>query len=217
MQLTPKERRRFWQLIDEAKRHYNAMGQILKEIRDDRLYLDDYTSFEECLKVEFDMKKTRAYQLIQHVEVSTLVDYKTGVFAPNELKETHTRAVATLPDEDKVAVLEAAKREADSQSKPLTESIIKKTAAEFLKEQDESIDDETEEEYEDVDELEEQAPAPKPEKDWKFYRAKCIARANELQRDIDDLTNHRKSGNGQRAKDAIEAVQRAIRILEDWR
>ena len=66
------------------------------------------------------------------------------------------------------------------------------------------------------DESEEGGVDPVAVPDWKKQRAKCLARANELQRDIDDLMAVRSSGNPRRHKSAIKATQEAIKLLEAW-
>ena len=66
------------------------------------------------------------------------------------------------------------------------------------------------------DESEEGGADPIKGPDWKKQRAKCLARANELQRDIDDLMAVRSSGNPRRHKSAIKATQDAIKLLEEW-
>jgi len=60
------------EVIDSRRRSFYEIGKALREIRDERLYLElVYKSFEQYLKKRWDMGRSHAYRLI---EASRVID-----------------------------------------------------------------------------------------------------------------------------------------------
>lgn len=99
--LTDGERSRYADLKATARQGYVALGSALTEIRDRRLYREEYATFEAFCRAEFQIGKTRAYQLIEHgrslANLSTMVD----VVQPNERQ---ARELVELSPDDQQAV-----------------------------------------------------------------------------------------------------------------
>jgi len=71
--LTPLETDRFDVLeatIDLGARHFVAVGEALREIRDSKLYREDFKSFEDYCESRWDFTRQRAGQLIRAFQTS---------------------------------------------------------------------------------------------------------------------------------------------------
>lgn len=74
----------------------------LKRIRDGKLYREDFKTFEEyCLK-RWGLARSSAYQRLDLAEAYEALSAMTD--KPTELNERQARALAGLPDKDKVRV-----------------------------------------------------------------------------------------------------------------
>ncbi len=79
--LTEEERKRFEELdgkVEDFVKSTFILGRILKEISDEKLYREDFDSFEMYLKNKFDIARSRAYQLMNASEVYEYLE-KGGV------------------------------------------------------------------------------------------------------------------------------------------
>lgn len=101
------------------------VGNALAEIRDRRLYRQFHTSFAAYCEQQWDIGKSRAYQLIRAAEV--VADVSTIVDAPVPTTESQARALKDLPTPEAKA---EAMRKA-SENGPPTAAKIRDAAAEI--------------------------------------------------------------------------------------
>jgi hypothetical protein len=82
--------------IKKGLKSFIEVGNALAEIRDSRLYRQEFSSFKAYLNAKWPIKLSRAYQLIGAAEVarnvSTIVD-------ASQLKESHVRNLVRKPSE----------------------------------------------------------------------------------------------------------------------
>lgn len=107
------------------------VAALLMEIRDEKLYRDEFKTFSEFCESEFKIGKSRAYQLIAAArvksEMSTIVDKPGDSNIDNEAltNEAQVRVVAKIPPEKRSEVLSKARA-----AGPLTSASIAKAAEE---------------------------------------------------------------------------------------
>lgn len=102
---------------------FAEVGQALAQVRDARLYRDRYSSFEDYCVGEWQLSRSRGYQMIEAAEtVSTIVD--SGLPAP--ANEAQARELARVPEEQRAEVWE--KTLAETDGKP-TAAAVKAAAA----------------------------------------------------------------------------------------
>lgn len=85
-------------IIEEGLGTFNAVGLALKEIRDSRLYRQDYTTFESYLNEEWGIGRSHGARLIEASETVALIE---GAGLPTPQTERSTRALTGLSDEEK--------------------------------------------------------------------------------------------------------------------
>lgn len=84
------------------------IADALKEIHDDRLYKDEYGSFEDFCHDEYGISKSNAYRLIKAAGVVASVrPSQVGTLISNE---TQAAALATVPKPKRAAVLRRARK-----------------------------------------------------------------------------------------------------------
>jgi hypothetical protein len=81
--------------IEKNLKSFYEVGFALMQIRDNKLYRENYITFEHYCKEKWHMSRPRAYQLIAAAEVQD--DLSTTVDIP----ERQTRPLAKLPREDR--------------------------------------------------------------------------------------------------------------------
>lgn len=108
------------------------VGQALAEIRDRRLYREQFKTFELYAKRIFDVARSRAYQLIEASEVvgdlSTMVDKK---YLPRN--ERQARELARLPKEQQPKVWQEVVDFAGDRK--ITATLVKKKVNAFIGEE----------------------------------------------------------------------------------
>jgi hypothetical protein len=112
MSLTPIEQNNLVELeatIEKNLKSFYEVGFALMQIRDNKLYRENYITFEHYCKEKWRMSRPRAYQLIAAAEVqddlSTNVDISEGqarplakLKDPEERREVYERAIETAPE-----------------------------------------------------------------------------------------------------------------------
>lgn len=114
----PKSKSRFgrqvsrWDVLrDKVKtwvRDSFEVADALREIRDDKLYKDEYETFEQCCLDEFGLKHSQAYNLIAasktkaSLQTSTIVDKP---LAENLTRPSQARALSAVKEAKRVNVL----------------------------------------------------------------------------------------------------------------
>jgi hypothetical protein len=139
-------------VVSQAKEHFIAIGKALQEIRDSRLYREDYKTFDKYVEQKWGFKKSRAYQLIDASEVSTklstIVDESARV---SEVKnEGQLRELKGVSTESIPAVIDRAVELAGDDK--ITASDLKQARVEILEQVEPELV------YEDVDDTEEITP-----------------------------------------------------------
>ena len=77
-------------IIERGEAAAIESGEALMQIRDNKLYKRDHSSFESYLKDRWKMSRARSYQLIELFRLSTVVDI-------SGLAERHVREIGKLP------------------------------------------------------------------------------------------------------------------------
>lgn len=128
--LTEAERRKFNDLdgiIRKGLQTFAEVGAALAIVRDQRLYREEYDSFEAYCQDRCGWSRDRADQLIgAHKVVESL---PTNVGSP--ANEAQARALADVPAEQRATVLEEARTEAAAEGKHVTAERIRHTAHKY--------------------------------------------------------------------------------------
>jgi hypothetical protein len=108
--------------IENARGALLAMARALSEIRDGKLYRAEFSTFEEYCKVKWGFSKRRAYQLLEGAETVKSLPEKSE---PLVHSERQARALALVPPEKRVEVLEEASKDGPVTAKKITEAAQK--------------------------------------------------------------------------------------------
>lgn len=120
--LTDAERAAFVEreaIIQARIRNFIDVGTALMDIRDHRLYRDDYDTFEAYCRERWGFVASRARQLISAAELT--LEIATTVTLPNERT---ARALLSFPEAARPVIAAAAQAQAEAFSRPLTAGII---------------------------------------------------------------------------------------------
>lgn len=130
--ITLDERSRLFQLEETIRQGLNTfvdVGNALLEIRDKRLYRQEYSTFEDYCNKQWNMARRTAYQLIDAAEVVENVRNCAQILPTNE---SQARPLASLEPEEQV---EAWKRVITSTPEgKITAAIVLKAAKEVERE-----------------------------------------------------------------------------------
>lgn len=106
--LSKPERARF-QKLDKAVQAgigaFVVVGMALKEIRDSKLYRDNYRTFEEYARERHDLSRSRCYELIDAAETVHHIE-SSAIGGQVPANERQCRALAELPLEQRAAAWE---------------------------------------------------------------------------------------------------------------
>lgn len=168
-----------------------ATGSALKEIRDQRLFREDFKTFEAYIKDRWGFHRSRAYQLIDAADIkadlSTMVDQNPKLSEINT--ERQLRELAAVPAESLQDVLDKAAEIAGDAV--MTAKVLKEAREQVLPEEpeDEELDwlgvpNETDEQvFEDV-EPEPEVVSPLQCVPWFKDQIRIV---NELKRNLDQV------------------------------
>ena len=207
--LTPRDRRRYEELKKQMSAGMWQVAEAAAEIRDNKLYLEEYTSFEDFIANEMNYSVSHIYNLINASKgnkliktvknVNTVVEEKIAVSAAAE--------IGKLPIEEAKKVVE----KVTSAGLPMTAANVRKVKGELM-------DKLKEPEWEDVPE--EPKPEPKPDQvQTKAEQARAfksiIKQHNDAMiRAIDDL--QRAWPNGKLHARALGAFEAIHEVMEEW-
>jgi hypothetical protein len=133
--LRPSEKARYASLKAEIRAGLMGVARALMEVRDGKLYVEEYSSFAEFVEFECGFSRARAYQLIDSAKGELkLLEAPTKVGAdddkaPTKVGANVARAVAAVPQEHVAAVIEAA---TEGGTKPATAASVKRVTAEIV-------------------------------------------------------------------------------------
>lgn len=96
------------------------IGEALREIRDSKLYKDEYPNFEDFCVEEFDLKHTQAYALISAIQVKESLE--PSAMAERITNERQARALKSVPVEQRAEVVEKAAEKGAVTAKAITEA-----------------------------------------------------------------------------------------------
>jgi hypothetical protein len=129
--LTPSESRKYAALKEAMRQGAMAWAEALYEIREGRLWQDEYKSFEQFIEYECDYSRARIYQLLKAVEGQRKLSNK--VDCPPPINTKIAVEIASIPEEHVAAVIEAA---TEGGTKPATAAAVKRVAGEIVAQQD---------------------------------------------------------------------------------
>jgi hypothetical protein len=89
------------QIIAQGIKTFVQVGHALLTIREQRLYRESYTTFEDYCRQRWDLSRPRAYQLIDAAQVIDVVSTIVDIVPVNEAQ---ARPLASLPAEQQVEV-----------------------------------------------------------------------------------------------------------------
>jgi hypothetical protein len=133
--LTPSERRHLSALekrIERGLQTFKEVGAALMEVRDSRLYREDWPSFEAYCQARWQMERQRAYQLIGAVEVVEALPEATRNLVRNEAT---ARELVPIMREDPEVLKTVWARVAESATetgKPVMAETVRMVKAEVL-------------------------------------------------------------------------------------
>lgn len=116
--LSDVERTRYFECRDLIRENIVAffdVGDALKEIRDSRLYREEFDTFEVFCSDTYKMKGAHAYRLIKAAEIKAEV----GDAVQNE---SQARALAAVPKPKRAAVLDKAAKDGPVTARSITEA-----------------------------------------------------------------------------------------------
>lgn len=123
--LSPDEKRELKRqelVIDDGLRGFIAVGNALSIISEQKLYREDYPSFDDYVKDRWDIGRNYAYRLINGSEVATRVEGVTN--------ECQARELVKVPYTDQEKVMRRAMQHAELEGRPVTGKDIKEAATE---------------------------------------------------------------------------------------
>lgn len=127
-QLTLNEKRTFAEcerIIERGKQTFVAVGAALQKIRDQKLYREQYATFEDYCRERWGWSRQRAYQIISAAEVVKSLPAEMSTMVDTERA---ARAVASIPKGKRVEVVRAA-----AQTGRVTAKTVEKAGAQMGK------------------------------------------------------------------------------------
>ena len=218
--------------LSSGRAAYWDYVELLIEIVDSASFLEEYANQAEFLKDEAGYTDRHFRALKVQCEVRQRIGDAVPENTLSLLSGKQLGEISKAPSEKQVEVYATASQAAEAEGRAIETDDLKKALKKVAPKtktpkatsgdsppnpvQNGAVESSEGHERQPGDESEEGGADPVKVPDWKKQRAKCLARANELQRDIDDLMAVRSSGNPRRHKSAIKATQDAIKLLEAW-
>lgn len=109
-------------VIENGLAGFLAIGKALRGIRDERLYRENFDNFETYLSGRWGMSRARAYQLMEALDLSTIVDNAGALPLANE---GQLRALAPIKNNVTAVrgVIEAAQADGDTSARNLSKYV----------------------------------------------------------------------------------------------
>lgn len=125
--LSDAERSRLAELesvIDEGVRTFLRTGRALLEVQASRLYRAEFATFEDYFRERWDLKRPRAYELMQ---AATVHEVMSEISDTPPARESHLAALADLRDQPQrmAEVWESATATAEARDRPVTAADIR--------------------------------------------------------------------------------------------
>lgn len=204
--LSANDRKDWKRLREEVSCHQDAVcsfAECLTEIRDRRLYREDYGTFDAYVAAELSVSRRHIDRLIHHEEVKRILGHTGPVSGPigPEIPESQSRELIDVPPEKIPAVIKKATAKAKSEGRKRTAADVKAVAAEVKPDKPKAT------------KAGKDKPAPTKEEQIKAERKKARSYAEYLQRSLDDL--NRIKPNKVHAE-LIELCGKILKGLEQW-
>lgn len=122
--------RRCEKVIEKGLGTFIEVGRSLKEISENKLYRDKHLTFEAYVKSRWDMGKSRAYQLIDAVDLDEQIKKSTMVDKIELKNERQARELSDIPEDSLETVIDKAVELAGDETPNSTH--IKKAKKEVL-------------------------------------------------------------------------------------
>lgn len=136
--LTAAERKRYQQCVQEISdglRGSWKAGEALRDVREARLYREDFVSFDEFCQAVHSITQRYANYLIEAVEIKEDIKERSPKMAELLTTETQAREIGNVPRGAQVRVLKAIVRSGE----PVTAAAIKAQAESILEQTTDSI------------------------------------------------------------------------------
>ena len=114
-------------VIRKGKKAFIEVGLALAEIRNKTLFRQEFKTFTEYCECKWGIKKAYANQLIQSADAVGKLPKEAATMVFNQRQG---RAIAGVPEPDRVKVLEAASQQAESEGRDMTARDITNAATE---------------------------------------------------------------------------------------
>ncbi|MEA5405611.1 hypothetical protein VB776_21920 [Arcicella sp. DC2W] len=125
-------------VIEKGLNTFIEVGNALFEIRNNKLYRDKFTTFESYCRDRWNLKRQRAYELMDAAAVVNTLseisdkneqDSQVSIIVPT--KESHAAALSKVPEEFRSQVWEKALEKNQSSGKVITARMIDNIAKEL--------------------------------------------------------------------------------------
>lgn len=192
--------------IENGMQTFLQVGLALKEIRDLKLYREDYLTFEKYVSEKWGHSRQWAHHLINAVIVEQQLGENVNNCLQTPKTESQYRELAKVQPEKIPQVWEAVTKDCEETGEQPTAKKIKTIAAEIVEPEFEYVEvDESEIEPGDID--------CGPVVDWKPIQRKAIATCEALMRAIGDLSEAKSSESKQYC---IEWADKIWEGLRSW-
>ncbi len=125
-QLSPSDSEHFSRLekvIESGKKTFVSVGLALEEIRQEKLYRKEYSTFEEYCQKRWGWNAQRGRQLINSALVVESLEEKIGTMVP--ISERAARALSSVPESSRQSVFASAYTNGPVTAKTITEAARK--------------------------------------------------------------------------------------------
>ncbi len=225
--LTPSDRRRYKTLKERIANSLWDAVDAANEIQEKKLFIEEYKSFDEFIKVELGYTRGRFYQLIdankgrqrliESVEskpsapnvVGAQSEFETGKTEKLKIENVSVKAATELgraDEKDVQKIIDKAVEIAVETDSPLTASIVKQASQAVASSSDDG-------EYEDV--TDDEPAKVKKEPTFSELKSVAIQHTEAIARAVDRMKNFKP--NKKKHELLLEYFQDIRKELNDWK
>jgi len=195
--------------IERGELTFIEVGNALLAIRDGRLYRETHRTFEAYCRERWHFDAARARQLIAATKIAESVEIPTLLS-----RESHARALSSIPPDKREAVLEWAEEKAAGTGKGVTAAAIRQAAADLEEEPDEDIPETPVDRMKQANsEIAEPGGGGKQKSDPRLF-AGLESKLGACLRSIDSL--HKVHPADKFHENALRHVKDAMQTVTDW-
>ena len=115
-------------IIEKGFNTFTEVGNALFEIRNNKLYRENHTTFEEYCKEKWQIKRQRAYELMDAAGIVNTLSEISDKIEPSKntvnIKESHAAALGKIPEDIRGEVWQEVVKEQQSTGKAITAKYI---------------------------------------------------------------------------------------------